>query len=227
MESSWEKMKGIALSQHQNHKKADKRLFFRPCPKILLDDITQASEDMHYMRKCTDNILYAAVAAANSASGNLLDIRNSPSLCEKWEVKQQCDGKRNVYRGLLATQREKEMSRSFKGETFLSHQLQAASNEYEREAICFISCLKSLKEAQTRSSLTQGIQHHDAQISLFSKGLKALQAVDWEARPVAKHRHKVTTLLSLGIARTKDVQACVELAVIYGVHCPCNPKSRS
>ncbi|RZC76557.1 hypothetical protein C5167_000650 [Papaver somniferum] len=242
MESSWEKLKGIALSQHQNHKKDDKRLcLFRPCPKIL-DDFTQASKDMHDMRKCNDNVLYAAVAAANSASefskslremgtclleqsavsddeqsGNVLRLLSkvqfelqelvdsyqshifqivtpSESILNQLqtveELKQQCDRKRNVYQGLLATQKEKEMSRSFKGETFLSHQLQAASNEYEREAICFISCLKSLKEAQTQSFLTQAIQHHDAQISLFSKGLKALQAVDWEARPVAKHRHK-------------------------------------
>ncbi|RZC76558.1 hypothetical protein C5167_000651 [Papaver somniferum] len=240
--SSWEKLKGIALSQHQNHKlkQADQRLCFRPCPKIL-DDFTQASKDMHDMRKCTDNILYAAVAAENSASefsqslremgtclleqsdltdeeqrGNVLrllskvqfelqelvdnyrshifqitkpseSILNQLQIME--EVKQQCDEKRNVYHGLLATQREKERLRSIKGETASSQQLQAASNEYEHDAICFVSCLKSLKEAQTQSSLTRAVQHHAVQISLFKKGLKSLEAVGLELRSVAEHRH--------------------------------------
>ncbi|KAI3969017.1 hypothetical protein MKW92_040483 [Papaver armeniacum] len=232
MESSWEKLKEIALSEHQNHKKDDKRLcLFRPCPKIL-DDFTQACKDMHDMRKCNDNILYAAAAAANSASefskslremgtclleqsalngdeqsGDILrllskvqfelqelvdsyrfhifqkaapseSILNQIKTMEK--VKQQCDKKRNEYQGPLAAQ----------GANISSQQLQTVSNEFEREAICFISCLKSLKEAQTRSSLTQAIQHHDAQITLFSKGLKALEAVDLEGRSVAKHQHK-------------------------------------
>ncbi|KAI3852083.1 hypothetical protein MKW98_020082 [Papaver atlanticum] len=235
MESSWEKLKGIALSQHQNHKQDDKRLCFRPCPKIL-DDFTQASKDMHDMRKCNDNIFYVAVAAANSASVNIYicfsdfvtclivslhvltskffrihfrilkvfegtgylskrshifqmitpyeSILNQLQTME--ELKQQCDGKRNMYQGLFATQREKERSR--KDENVSSQHLQAASNEYEQEAICFLSCLKSLKEAQTRSFITQAVQHHATQISLFSKGLKSLEAVDLELRSVAEHR---------------------------------------
>ncbi|KAI3897795.1 hypothetical protein MKX03_013701 [Papaver bracteatum] len=239
MESPWEKLKGIALSQHQNHKQDDKRLCFRPCPKIL-DDFTQASKDMHDMRKCNDNIFYASIAAANSASefskslremgtclleqsamnddeqsGNVLRLLSKvqfelQELVEAYrshifqittpsesilnqlqtmkELKQQCDGKRNVYQGLLATRSEKERSR--KGENVSSQQLQAASIECEREAICFVSCLKSMKEVQTQSFLAQAVQLHDAQISLFSKGLKALEAVDLEVRPVAKHRHK-------------------------------------
>ncbi|KAI3916246.1 hypothetical protein MKW98_004687 [Papaver atlanticum] len=225
MESSWEKLKGIALSEYQNHKKDDKRLcLFRPCPKIL-DDFTQACKDMHDMRKCNDNILYAATTAANNASefskslremgtclleqselngdeqsGNnelflqeLVDsyrshifqiITPSESILNQLqtmeELKQQCDGKRNVYQGLLATQREKERSR--KDDNVSSQHLQAASNEYEHEAICFLSCLKSLKEAQTRSFMTKEVQHHATQVNY------SLEAVDLELRFVAEHQ---------------------------------------
>ncbi|XP_026425222.1 uncharacterized protein At2g33490-like [Papaver somniferum] len=123
------------------------------------------------------------------------------------ELKQQCDGKRNVYQGLLATQREKERSR--KGENVSSQQLEAASNEYEREAICFISCLKSLKEAQTRSFVTQAVQHHAAQVSLFSKGLKSLEAVDLQVRLVAEHRHSAYN--SNGLLQDHYQQRCASL----------------
>ncbi|KAI3897791.1 hypothetical protein MKX03_013697 [Papaver bracteatum] len=94
------------------------------------------------------------------------------------EMKQRCDEKRNVYQGLLASQREK--SKSFKGECVSPQQLQAASDEYEREVICYVFRLKSLKEGQTQSLLKQAIQHHAAQINLFSKGLKSLEAIDPE-----------------------------------------------
>ncbi|KAI3949032.1 hypothetical protein MKX01_001469 [Papaver californicum] len=277
MKSSWEKLKGLALSQHQNQKKDDIRAPFhhRPCPK-LLDDFTQASKDMQDMKKCNDTILYAAAAAANSEyefseslremgtclleqsaltddqqSGNVLRILSkvqfelqelvdsyrshvfqlttpSESVLNQLQtvegMKQQCDEKRNVYQGLLAAQMKMENSRSFKGETDSSQQLQAASNEYEREAICFFFRLKSLKEGQTQSLIKQAVQHHAAQvnyvlaskafsdvsdsmfdplahsincclcmyacieqISLFSKGLKSLEAVDQEVRSVPEH----------------------------------------
>ncbi|KAI3852084.1 hypothetical protein MKW98_020083 [Papaver atlanticum] len=231
MKSSWDKLKGLAFSQHQNHnKKDDKIVNFhdRPCPTIL-DDFTQASKDLDDMKKRKDAILYAAAAAANHASafseslrkmgtclleqsaltrdeqsGNdlLVDsyrshifqiITSSESILNQLqtmeEMKQQCDEKRNVYQGLLVAQTKMEKSRSFKAKTDSPQQLQTASNEYEREAISFVSLLKSLKVEQTRSFLTQAVQHHATQISLFTKVLKSLEAIDLEVRLAAEHRH--------------------------------------
>ncbi|XP_026416283.1 uncharacterized protein At2g33490-like [Papaver somniferum] len=105
------------------------------------------------------------------------------------EMKQQCDEKRNMYQGLLVAQAKMEKSRSFKAKTDSPQQLQTASYEYEREAISFVSLLQSLKEQQTRSLLTQAVQHHARQISLFTKVLKSLEAIDLEVRLAAEHRH--------------------------------------
>ncbi|KAI3852086.1 hypothetical protein MKW98_020085 [Papaver atlanticum] len=242
MKSSWEKLKGLVLSKHQNQKKKDDKTInfhYRPCPK-LLDDFTQASEELDDMKKSKDAILYAAAVAANSASvfseslremgaflleqsaltddeqsGNdlrmlskvqfelqeLVDSYRShifqiaaPSesiLNQMEEMKQQSDEKRNVYQGLMAAQTKTEKSRSFKGKTDSSQQLQTASIEYEREAIFFVSRLKSLKKEHARSLITQAVQHHAAQISLFSKGLKSLEAIDLEVQSAAEHRHNV------------------------------------
>ncbi|KAI3897794.1 hypothetical protein MKX03_013700 [Papaver bracteatum] len=242
MKSSWEKLKGLALSQHKNHKKDDNTVNFHhsPCPEIL-DDFAQASKEMNDMKKCKDAILHATATAANSASAfseslremgtclleqsDLIDDEQSgrvlrllskvqfelqevvdsyrsgifqittPSksilnqLQTMEEMKQRCDEKRNVYQGLLAAQTKMKKSRSFKGKTDSPQQLQTASNEYEREAISFVSLLKSLKEEQTRSFLTQAVQHHATQIGLFINALKSLEAIDLEVRLAAEHRH--------------------------------------
>ncbi|MCL7035077.1 hypothetical protein MKW94_027078 [Papaver nudicaule] len=245
LKSSRKNLKGpevLPNPQSQFHSKDDKRIHHRrPCAE-LLDDFTQASKDMYDMRKCNDKMLYAAVAAANSASefseslremgtclleqsalnddeqsGNVLRMlskvqfelqelvdsyrsqifqtaTSSESIVNQLrtveEMKQQCDRKRNVYQCLLAAQREKENSKSFKGEcaAISQQQLQAASDDYQREAISFIFRLKSLKEGQSQSLLKQAVQHHAAQINLFSKGLKTLEAVDAELRLVAEHQ---------------------------------------
>ncbi|KAI3969022.1 hypothetical protein MKW92_040488 [Papaver armeniacum] len=105
------------------------------------------------------------------------------------EMKQQCDGKRNVYQGLLTAQMENEKARFFKGEAVSPQQLQAASEEYEREAICFVFRLKSLKEGQNQNLLKQAVQHHAAQINLFRKGLKLLEAIGPEVILAAEHQH--------------------------------------
>ncbi|XP_026425008.1 uncharacterized protein At2g33490-like [Papaver somniferum] len=81
-------------------------------------------------------------------------------------MKQWCDEKRNLYQGLSTAQRENEKTRSFKGETVSLQKLQEASEEYEREAICFVFRLNSLKERQNQNLLKQAVQHHAAQINL-------------------------------------------------------------
>lgn len=61
-------------------------------------------------------------------------------------------------------QREKGRSRIGKGESFSMQQLEMARDEYDEEATLFIFRLKSLKQGQSRSLLTQAARHHAAQV---------------------------------------------------------------
>ena len=65
---------------------------------------------------------------------------------------------------MLAAYREKGRSKSGKGETVSSQQLLAAKEDYDEEATLFIFRLKSLKQGQSRSLLTQAARHHAAQV---------------------------------------------------------------
>lgn len=47
-------------------------------------------------------------------------------------------------------------------------QLQMAHDEYDEEATLFVFRLKSLKQGQSRSLLTQAARHHAAQVFFFS-----------------------------------------------------------
>lgn len=105
------------------------------------------------------------------------------------EMKRQCDEKRNVYEYMITRQREKGWSRSGKGETFSSEQLQAAHDEYDEEASLFVFRLKSLKQGQPRSLLTQAARHHAAQLSFFRRGLKYLEAVEPHVRLLTEQLH--------------------------------------
>ncbi|KAJ6810871.1 uncharacterized protein M6B38_105195 [Iris pallida] len=105
------------------------------------------------------------------------------------EMKRQCDDKRDLYKFMLAAQREKGKSKHAKGETFSSQQLLEAQNEYEEEANLFVFRLKSLKQGQSRSLLTQAARHHAAQLSFFRKGLKSLESVEPHVKVVADREH--------------------------------------
>lgn len=70
---------------------------------------------------------------------------------------------------MLTRQREKGRSKGGKGETFSTQQLQEAHDEYDNETTLFVFRLKSLKQGQTRSLLTQAARHHAAQV--FHLGL--------------------------------------------------------
>lgn len=74
---------------------------------------------------------------------------------------------RSVYDYMVMRQREKGRSKSGKGETFSMQQLQTAHDEYDEEATLFVFRLKSLKQGQSRSLLTQAARHHAAQVFLF------------------------------------------------------------
>lgn len=68
---------------------------------------------------------------------------------------------------MAAARREKGRVRSTKGDNISSQQLQTAHDEYDDEATLFVFRLKSLKQGQSRSLLTQAARHHAAQVSFF------------------------------------------------------------
>lgn len=70
---------------------------------------------------------------------------------------------------MMAQQREKGRSKSGKSETFTAQQLQAAQEEYDEEATLCVFRLKSLKQGQSRSLLTQAARHHAAQVFFISQ----------------------------------------------------------
>ena len=61
-------------------------------------------------------------------------------------------------------QKEKGRGRSGKGESVSMQQVQAAHDEYDEEATLFVFRIKSLKQGQSRSLLTQAARHHAAQV---------------------------------------------------------------
>lgn len=71
---------------------------------------------------------------------------------------------RDVYDYMVARYREGGRSKGGKGETFSLQQLQTAHDEYDEEATLFVFRLKSLKQGQSRSLLTQATRHHASQV---------------------------------------------------------------
>jgi len=71
---------------------------------------------------------------------------------------------RDTYKFKLAANKEKGRSKHAKGKSYTSQQLQEAQEDYEAEANLFVFRLKSLKQGQSRSLLTQAARHHAAQV---------------------------------------------------------------
>lgn len=71
---------------------------------------------------------------------------------------------REAYDDLIQKYREKGKLRGTKGECFSSHKLQAAYDEYDNGANVFVLRMKSLRQGQSRSLLTQASRHHAAQV---------------------------------------------------------------
>jgi len=73
---------------------------------------------------------------------------------------------RAEYEAMRAAYGEKGgRSRHPKNESFSSEQLQTSFLEYQEEAALFIFRLKSLKQGQFLSILTQAARHHAAQVA--------------------------------------------------------------
>lgn len=64
-------------------------------------------------------------------------------------------------------QKDKGRSRGGRGDTFTSQQLQKVHDEFDDEATLCVFRLKSLKQGQSRSLLTQVARHHAAQVCYF------------------------------------------------------------
>nr|XP_029122275.1 uncharacterized protein At2g33490 isoform X2 [Elaeis guineensis]XP_029122276.1 uncharacterized protein At2g33490 isoform X2 [Elaeis guineensis] len=96
---------------------------------------------------------------------------------------------REIYKLMLEAHQAKGRSRRAKGETYLTQQLLAARDDYVEEAALFAFRLKSLKQGQSRSLLTQAARHHAAQLNFFRKGLKSLELVEPHVKEVAEQQH--------------------------------------
>jgi hypothetical protein len=83
------------------------------------------------------------------------------------EMKQQCDMKREAYEAMRASYRAKGRSRHSKIESYSAEQLQTSFAEYQEDAALFIFRLKSLRQGQFHSLLTQASRHHAAQVGLL------------------------------------------------------------
>lgn len=122
------------------------------------------------------------------------------------EMKYQCDEKRELYEYMRTKYREKGRSKSGKGETFSLQQLQEAKDEFDEEATLFVFRLKSLKQGQSRSLLTQAARHHAAQMSFFRKALKSLEAVEPHVKSVTQEQHIDYQFISLEDDESEDVE---------------------
>ncbi|KAL4577078.1 hypothetical protein LXL04_013180 [Taraxacum kok-saghyz] len=127
---------------------------------------------------------YVIVTITNPSESLLSELRKVE------EMKLQCDEKRGVYEYMMSQHKEKGKLRSEKkAETSVAKSLQEAQEEYNEAARLCAFRVKSLKEGQCRSLLTQATRHHAAQLNFFRKGFKALEAVDPVIKIVAeKHR---------------------------------------
>ncbi|XP_039035508.1 uncharacterized protein At2g33490-like isoform X2 [Hibiscus syriacus] len=105
------------------------------------------------------------------------------------EMKRQCDEKRDVYEYMAMRHKEKGKSKGRKGENFSRQQLQVAHDKYDEEATLFVFRLKSLKQGQSRSLLTQAARHHATQLNLFKKALKSLEEVEPHVQKITEQQH--------------------------------------
>lgn len=105
------------------------------------------------------------------------------------EMKRHCDEKREVYESMLTRYRERGRSRSGKADGFSLQQLQIARDEYDEEATLFVFRLKSLKQGQSWSLLTQAARHHAAQLCFFKKAVNSLETVEPHVKSVTEQQH--------------------------------------
>ncbi|KAF8694965.1 hypothetical protein HU200_038075 [Digitaria exilis] len=136
------------------------------------------------LRKLVDSYRVHVLNTITTPSQSLLNELQTVE-----EMKRQCDEKRELFEFLLNSQKEKGRYKSTKGDTGASEQLKQAQEDYQEDATLFLFRLKSLKQGQFRSLFTQAARHHAAQLNLFRKGLKSLEAVEPHVRLAAEQQH--------------------------------------
>ncbi|XP_062193301.1 uncharacterized protein At2g33490-like isoform X2 [Phragmites australis] len=217
MKSSLRKLRGFALQRHEQQVDRGRGRGHSTAAVAAADELLVVAQDMADMRSCYDNLLSVAAAIANSAYDKVLlllgkaqfELRKlvdsyrvhvlntittpSQSLLSELEtveeMKRQCDEKRELFEFMQNAQKEKGRSKNTKGDTGASEQLKQAQEDYQEEATLFLFRLKSLKQGQFRSLFTQAARHHAAQLNLFRKGLKSLEAVEPHVRLAAEQQH--------------------------------------
>ncbi|XP_071692287.1 uncharacterized protein At2g33490-like [Rutidosis leptorrhynchoides] len=132
---------------------------------------------------------YVIVTITNPSESLLSELRKVE------EMKLQCDEKREVYEDMVAQHREKGKFKNGKVESSIAQKLQEAQDEYDEVTRLCVFRVKSLKEGQCRSLITQGARHHAAQLKFFREGLKALEAVEPFIRNAAE-KHRIDYQLS-------------------------------
>ncbi|XP_071702039.1 uncharacterized protein At2g33490-like isoform X2 [Rutidosis leptorrhynchoides] len=126
---------------------------------------------------------YVIVTITNPSESLLSELRKVE------EMKLQCDEKREVYEDMLVQHKEKKKLRNGKVESSITQKLQEAQDEYDEVTRLCVFRVKSLKEGQCRSLITQGARHHAAQLNFFREGIKALEAVEPLIKNAAVKHH--------------------------------------
>ncbi|KAI3497594.1 hypothetical protein L1887_33001 [Cichorium endivia] len=101
------------------------------------------------------------------------------------DMKRQCDEKRMTYDEMKIRHKDKRKS----GEYVSSNQVRAAEEEFDEDATLFVFRMKSLKNGQSRSLLTQAARHHAAQMCFFRKALKSLEAIEPQVKLVTEQQY--------------------------------------
>ncbi|KAB2052872.1 hypothetical protein ES319_A12G150000v1 [Gossypium barbadense] len=136
------------------------------------------------LQKLVDSYRSHIIQTITSPSESLLNELRTVE-----EMKRQCDEKRNVYEYMAMRHKEKGRSKSGKGENFSVQHLQVAHDKYQEEATLLFFRLKSLKQGQSRSLLTQAARHHAAQLNFFKKALKSLEEVEPHVQKITEKQH--------------------------------------
>ncbi|KAI7737663.1 hypothetical protein M8C21_003967 [Ambrosia artemisiifolia] len=136
------------------------------------------------LQKIADTYRSYVVVTITNPTDSLLS-----ELLKVEEIKLQCHEKREVYDHMMAQQREKGKLKNGKVESSVAQRLKEAQDEYDEMARLCVFRVKSLKDGQWRSLLTQAARHHIAQLNFFRKGLKAIEAVEPFIRNVAEKHH--------------------------------------
>ncbi|XP_024975156.1 uncharacterized protein At2g33490-like isoform X2 [Cynara cardunculus var. scolymus] len=137
------------------------------------------------LQKIADTYRSSVVVTITNPSESLLS-----ELRKVEEMKLQCDEKREAFEYMMTQHREKGQLRTGKVESSIAQKLKEAQDEYDEVTRLCVFRVKSLKEGQCRSLLTQAARHHAAQqLSFFRNGLKTLEAVEPCIRNVAEKHH--------------------------------------